>query len=226
MRRSEVSALRWADVADGGDADSILVIVRRSKTNQGGETNDVRYLKDAAARAGGAGPVTDGRIADAVDRQVAMARAPRRLVIQVTVHVDGVRRTWRCGTRVSMSNGTVSHTVAAYCRRKPTSSKRFSIRSSRLPVSLKRRFISPCTWSILRLTLSNRSLRVQRRDIGYATLARRRKTCPGCGARETAPVGERAVTAADIERQHPEPAPGEDLRRLVKACAGDWEWAQ
>ena len=46
-RRSEVSALRWADVADAGDAgdaDGILVTLRRSKTNQAGETNDVRYL--------------------------------------------------------------------------------------------------------------------------------------------------------------------------------------
>ena len=51
LRRSEVSALRWADVADAGDADGILVTVRRSKTNQVGETNDVRYLKNGAARA-------------------------------------------------------------------------------------------------------------------------------------------------------------------------------
>ena len=51
LRRSEVSALRWADVADAGDADGILVTVRRSKTNQAGETNDVRYLKNGAARA-------------------------------------------------------------------------------------------------------------------------------------------------------------------------------
>ena len=50
-RRSEVSALRWADVADAGDGDGILVTVRRSKTNEEGETNDVRYLKDGAARA-------------------------------------------------------------------------------------------------------------------------------------------------------------------------------
>ena len=33
LRRSEVSAPRWADVADAGDADGILVTVRRSKTN-------------------------------------------------------------------------------------------------------------------------------------------------------------------------------------------------
>ena len=48
LRRSEVAALRWADVADVGDADGILVTVRRSKTNQAGETSDVRYLKNGA----------------------------------------------------------------------------------------------------------------------------------------------------------------------------------
>ena len=49
LRRSQVSALRWADVEDAGDG--ILVTVRRSKTNQAGETNDVRYLKSGPARA-------------------------------------------------------------------------------------------------------------------------------------------------------------------------------
>ena len=45
LRRSEVSALRWAD------GDGVLVTVRRSKTNQEGEVNDVRYVKDGVARA-------------------------------------------------------------------------------------------------------------------------------------------------------------------------------
>ncbi len=44
-----MGGLRWADVADAGDADGILVTVLRSKTNQVGETNDVRYLKNGAA---------------------------------------------------------------------------------------------------------------------------------------------------------------------------------
>ena len=48
MRRSEVSALRWADAADG---DGVLVTVRRDKTNQEGETRDVRFVKDGVARA-------------------------------------------------------------------------------------------------------------------------------------------------------------------------------
>ena len=67
MRRSEVSALRWADVADAGDADGILVTVRRSKTNQVGETSDVRYLKNGPARAvralrAAAAPAPEGRV--------------------------------------------------------------------------------------------------------------------------------------------------------------------
>ena len=37
MRRSEVSALRWADVVDSTDGDGMLVTVRRSKTPGRGE---------------------------------------------------------------------------------------------------------------------------------------------------------------------------------------------
>ena len=67
LRRSEVAALRWADVADAGDADGILVTVRRSKTNQVGETSDVRYLKNRPARAvralrAAAAPAPEGRV--------------------------------------------------------------------------------------------------------------------------------------------------------------------
>ena len=40
MRRSEVSALRWADVVDSADGDGMLITVRRSKTNQEDEVND------------------------------------------------------------------------------------------------------------------------------------------------------------------------------------------
>ena len=47
MRRSEVSALRWADVADAADGDGILVTV----TNPEGDVNDVRFVKGGVARA-------------------------------------------------------------------------------------------------------------------------------------------------------------------------------
>ena len=50
MRRSEVSALCWADV-DSTDGDAMLVTVRRSKTNQDGEVNDIRFVKDGVASA-------------------------------------------------------------------------------------------------------------------------------------------------------------------------------
>ena len=49
MRRSEVSALRWSDVVDTTDGDGVLVRVRISKTNQEGEANDVRFVKDGVA---------------------------------------------------------------------------------------------------------------------------------------------------------------------------------
>lgn len=51
MQRTEVSALRGADVFDAIDSDGILVVVRRSKTNQEGDVNDVRFAKDSVARA-------------------------------------------------------------------------------------------------------------------------------------------------------------------------------
>ena len=51
MRRSEVSAFRWADVADAADGDGMLVTVRRSKTNQEGDVKDVRFVKGGGARA-------------------------------------------------------------------------------------------------------------------------------------------------------------------------------
>ena len=55
---------------------------------------------------------------------------------------------------------------------------------------------------------------------------RRRKTCPGCGRADLA-------FCLSCDRVNPEAAirnrcslPGEDLRRLVKSCGGDWEWAR
>ena len=50
MRRNEVSALRWADIADSTDGDGILITVRRSKTNQEGEVNDVRFVRVLSGR--------------------------------------------------------------------------------------------------------------------------------------------------------------------------------
>ena len=47
LRRSEVAALRWADVDLSGD-DDVVVTVRRSKTNPAGDRADVRRLVVAA----------------------------------------------------------------------------------------------------------------------------------------------------------------------------------
>ena len=51
LRRSEVSALEWRDVSDASDGDGVLLTVRTSKTNQEGDSADVRYLKNGAAKA-------------------------------------------------------------------------------------------------------------------------------------------------------------------------------
>ena len=88
-RRSEVSALRWADVADAGDADGILVTVRRSKTNQVGETSDVRYLKNGAARSrrpGARGPCGSALAADGGGLRFTAAAEAAGLDRRVTAH--------------------------------------------------------------------------------------------------------------------------------------------
>ena len=65
LRRSEVSALEWRDVADASDSDGVLITVRTSKTNQEGDTADVRYLKNGRSSESGphhfapTGPTTD-----------------------------------------------------------------------------------------------------------------------------------------------------------------------
>ena len=51
LRRAEVSALEWRDVSDTSDGDGVLIAVRQSKTNQEGDTADVRFLKNGAAAA-------------------------------------------------------------------------------------------------------------------------------------------------------------------------------
>ena len=52
LRRSEVAAVRWADVTDATDGDGVLVTVRTSKTNHEGDTADVRYLKNGGGARG------------------------------------------------------------------------------------------------------------------------------------------------------------------------------
>ena len=51
MRRSEVAALRWADICAATAGNGLLVTVQTSKTNQNGASADIRYLKNGAAAA-------------------------------------------------------------------------------------------------------------------------------------------------------------------------------
>ena len=98
MRRSEVSALRWADVVDSTDGDGMLVTVRRSKTNQEGQVNDVRFVKVCRRRKLTSGTqifhsVSAAAIRD--DAQVGRRRCARRS-----------RPVRRCGGRALITRRT------------------------------------------------------------------------------------------------------------------------
>ena len=94
MRRSEVAALRWADVDDAADDDGALVTVRRGKTNQEGETRDVRFVKGAVAGAvrtlrAAASPAPEDRVVPLSPKMVGLrfqAAARAAGVEQVTAH--------------------------------------------------------------------------------------------------------------------------------------------
>ena len=99
MRRSEVSALRWADVAAEADGDGVLVTVRRSKTNQEGETTDVRFVKGGVARAlrtlrAAASPAPEDRVVPLSPKMVGLrfqAAARAAGVERVTAHLGAGR---------------------------------------------------------------------------------------------------------------------------------------
>ena len=94
MRRSEVSALRWADVDDTADGDGALVTVRRGKTNQEGETRDVRFVKGGVAPAlqtlrAAASPAPEDRVVPLSPKMVGLrfqAAARAAGVEHVTAH--------------------------------------------------------------------------------------------------------------------------------------------
>ena len=94
MRRSEVAALRWANVDDAADGDGVLVTVRRGKTNQEGETRDVRFVKDAVAGAvrtlrAAASPAPEDRVVPLSPKMVGLrfqAAARAAGVEHVTAH--------------------------------------------------------------------------------------------------------------------------------------------
>ena len=55
---------------------------------------------------------------------------------------------------------------------------------------------------------------------------RRRRTCPDCGSEYSICLTCDRAWPEETVHQRQCPEPGEALRHLVKACAGDWEWAR
>ena len=51
LRRSEAAALEWRDVEPGSEPGTLLIRVRRSKTNQDGADTDTRLVKNGTAAA-------------------------------------------------------------------------------------------------------------------------------------------------------------------------------
>ena len=102
MRRSEVSALRWADVADAADGDGVLVTVRRGKTNQEGEVRDMRFVKGGVARAlrtlrAAADPAPDDQVVPLSPQMVGLrfAAAARAAGVEARVTAHSGRVGWR-----------------------------------------------------------------------------------------------------------------------------------
>ena len=100
MRRSEVSAVEWRDVTDATGGAGVLVAVRQSKTNPDGDTADLRYLKNGAARAvrtlrahrtpaGATGPAPPARVVPLTGQQIGQrftAAAAAGIARRVTAH--------------------------------------------------------------------------------------------------------------------------------------------
>ena len=106
MRRSEVSARRWADVADAADGDGVLVTVRRSKTNQEGEVRDVRFVKGGVARAirtlrAAANPAPAVRVVPLSPKMV-------RLQFQAAARAGGVEHVTAHSGRVGLASELTS----------------------------------------------------------------------------------------------------------------------
>ena len=98
LRRSEVSALEWRDVSDASEGDGVLITVRTSKTNQEGDTADVRYLKNGAAKA-----IRTLRAADAAptDRVVGLGSLQIQRRFTAAAHAAGIE------ARVTAHSGRV-----------------------------------------------------------------------------------------------------------------------
>ena len=96
------------DVADAADGDGVLVTVRRSKTNQEGETTDVRVVKGGVARAirtlrAAANPAL-------ADRVVPLSPKMVGLRFQAAARVAGVEHVTAHSERVGLASELTSRT--------------------------------------------------------------------------------------------------------------------
>ena len=98
LRRSEVAALRWADVSDARDGDGVLLTVRTSKTNQEGDAADVRYLKNGPANA-----IRTLRAADAAPTDRVIGLSP----LQIQRRFTAAARAAGIEARVTAHSGRV-----------------------------------------------------------------------------------------------------------------------
>ena len=98
LRRSEVDAVRWADVTDARDGDGVLLTVRTSKTNQEGDAADVRYLKNGAANA-----IRTLRAADAAPTDRVVGLSP----LQIQRRFTAAARAAGIEARVTAHSGRV-----------------------------------------------------------------------------------------------------------------------
>ena len=98
LRRSEVAAVRWADVTDARDGDGVLLTVRTSKTNQEGDAADVRYLKNGAAKA-----IRTLRAADAAPTDRVIGLSP----LQIQRRFTAAARAAGIEARVTAHSGRV-----------------------------------------------------------------------------------------------------------------------
>ena len=97
--RSRRRALEWRDVSDAsGEGDGVLITVRTSKTNQEGDTADVRYLKNGAARA-----IRTLRAADAAPTDRVVGLSP----LQIQRRFTAAARAAGIEARVTAHSGRV-----------------------------------------------------------------------------------------------------------------------
>ena len=106
MRRSEVSALRWADVAPAASGDGMLVTVRRGKTNPEGEARDVRFVKGDVA--GALRTLRDASSPGPEDRVVPLSPQMVGLRFQAAARAAGVEAVTAHSGRVGLASELTS----------------------------------------------------------------------------------------------------------------------